>query len=241
MNFLKRRKDFEQYGFFYSVNAALEGIVHTLKSERNMRVHFLVVFLVLIAGVYLNFSAIEFMALCLTVTIVLVAEMANTALEHTIDLISTEYSLLAKMIKDIAAGAVFVSAVNAVIVGYLLFYKRLERYIGGAFSIVKQSPWHITLISLLVVVGLVLFIKVARKEKSLLRGGMPSGHSAVAFAIWVIITRITANALVSLLVFFLAFVVARSRVGKGIHTVWEVVAGSLLGMLSALLVLQLLL
>jgi diacylglycerol kinase (ATP) len=66
------------------VNAALEGVVHTLKTERNMRLHFLAGFLVLIAGLYLNFDAVEMMFLCLAVTFVLVAEMFNTAVEYKI-------------------------------------------------------------------------------------------------------------------------------------------------------------
>jgi len=226
--------------FFQSVNAALEGVVHTLKSERNMRLHFLVAFLVLIAGIYFNFSAVEFMLLCFTVTFVLVAEMFNTAIEYTIDRINDEYHPLAKIAKDIAAGAVFVSSVNAAVIGYILLSKRIGRYIGGPFFIIKQSSWHITLIVLLIVIGLVLFIKVARKEKSLLRGGMPSGHSASAFAVWVVVSFVTGNTLVCLLVFFLAVFVARSRMANGIHTLWQVVAGSVLGTLVALLVLQLL-
>jgi diacylglycerol kinase (ATP) len=227
-------------GFVYSVNTALEGIVHTLKSERNMRTHFLMGFLVLIAGVYFNLSAVEFMLLCFAVTFVLVAEMFNTAVEHAIDFISDQYHPLSKIIKDIAAGAVFVAAVNAAIVGYILVVKRIGWSLDGTFLRIKQSPWHITLIALLVVIGLVLFIKVARREESLLRGGMPSGHAAVAFAIWTMVSLITGNALVSLLVFFLAVLIAKSRMAGKIHTLWQVVAGSILGALAALLVFQLL-
>jgi diacylglycerol kinase (ATP) len=69
---------------------------------------------------------------------------------------------------------------------------------------------------------------------------MPSGHSAVAFAVWVAVTVLTANALVSILVFLLALLIAKSRVGNGIHTLWEVVAGSVLGALISLLMFQIL-
>ncbi len=225
-------------GFTRSVNTALEGIIHTLKSERNMRLHFFVGFLVLIAGLYFDLSAVEFMILCFAVTFVLMAEMINTAVEYSIDLISDEYHPLAKVIKDICAGAVFVSAVNAAVVGYFLIVRRIGAFMGGAFIKVKESPWHMTLIALLVVIGIVLLIKVLRGEKSLLRGGMPSGHSAVAFAVWVLVSLITENALVSFLVFILAFLVAKSRRSDGVHTLGQVVAGSVLGALVALLVFQ---
>jgi len=227
--------------FVKSVNAALEGVVHTLRSERNMRIHFLIGFLVLIAGVYFNLTSVEYMVLCFAVTFVLVSEMFNTAIEHIVDMHSGEKNYLAGMIKDIAAGAVFVSAVNAIIVGYILLSKKIGSTISSGFSAIRHSPWHVTFISFLLVVGVVLFIKIVRKEESLLRGGMPSGHSAAVFAIWVSVSLITDNSLISLLVFFLAFLVAKSRIASGVHTVWEVIVGSVIGVILSLMVFQILL
>lgn len=241
MNFFKKPRAFIGGNFVKSVNAALEGVVHTLKTEKNMRLHFFFGFLVLILGIYLDLTSIEFMILCFAVTFVLVSEMVNTAIEYTIDLVNDEYHPLAKIVKDIAAGAVFVSAVNAVIVGYILFFKRSDTFGGEAIiHRIKQSSPDATLITLLIVVGLVLFIKILRREKFLLRGGMPSGHSAVAFSTWTIIALITENPLVIILVFFLAFIVARSRMTGGAHNAAQVVAGSILGILVTLLVFQLL-
>ena len=221
------------------MNAAIEGIIHTLRVERNMRVHFAIAFLVIITGIYMDFSPEQFMLLCFAVAFVLVAEMFNTAVEHAIDLINDEYHPLAKIIKDVSAGAVFVASVNAAIIVYLLFFKRVGWGLDGLFK-VKQSPWHLTLITLIIVVGIVLLVKVLRHEKFLLKGGMPSGHSAVAFAIWVVISFVTENSLVSILVFFMALLIAKSRMTGEVHSFWEVVAGSVLGALTALLVFQLL-
>ena len=237
---VKRKKRYSK-GLFSSFNFALEGIVHTLTHERNMRVHFLVGFLVLILGIYINLSSVEFMLLCVTVSFVLITEMFNTAVEHSIDLIEEDYHPLAKVIKDIAAGAVFVSVINAAVVGYLILFKQVDWSGGPLLSErLRHSPWHLTLISLIVVIGLVLLIKVIRHEKELLRGGMPSGHSAVAFAVWVAVSIVTATPLVSILVFFMAVLVARSRITVGVHNMWEVIAGSFLGALTTLLVFQLL-
>jgi len=241
MRFFKRSEDTsDSRGFIQSVDAALEGIVHTLQTERNMRIHFITGFLVLIAGIYFNFGPVEFILLCFAVAFVLIAEMFNTAVEHGVDLISEEYHPMAKVIKDIAAGAVFVSAVNAAIVGYILFSRRIGTSVGDLFKMIKQSPWHITVIALLVVAGVVLVIKVARREKRLLHGGMPSGHAAIAFAVWMIVTFIAGRALISILVFFLALLIAKSRISKEVHNFWEVFAGGVLGALLALLVMQLL-
>ena len=73
-----------------------------------------------------------------------------------------------------------------------------------------------------------------------LRGGMPSGHAAVAFSIWVIISFVTRNHIAAVLVFILAFLLARSRLSGKVHTAWEVVAGSILGILVSILVFQIL-
>ena len=235
ISFKEPRKLFDG-GFSKSVNTAIEGIVHTLKHERNMRIHFLFGFLVLIAGIYMNLDSTEFMFLCFAVVFVLFAEMVNTAIEYSIDLINDEYHPLAKVIKDIAAGAVFVSAVNAAITGYLLFVKRVQLATSvEIFFRIRQSPWHITLITLLVIVGVVIFIKIMRHEKFVLRGGLPSGHAAVAFSVWTIVSLLTMNGLVSILVFLLAFVIARTRVTSGLHNTFEVILGSLLGIYSDLL------
>ncbi|MGD2278709.1 MAG: diacylglycerol kinase [Candidatus Omnitrophota bacterium] len=242
MNSPKKPKHYFDGGFIKSVNTAFEGIVHTLRHERNMRVHFGVGILVLIAGLYFNLSSLEFMILCFTVAFVLVAEMVNTAVEYSIDLINDEYHPLAKVIKDIAAGAVFVSAVNAVIIGYILFARHVQWALNkGVFVRIKQSPWHVTLISLLLIVGLVILIKMVRHERSILRGGMPSGHTAVAFSVWVVVSLVTMNGLASFLTLLLAVLIGRSRMTIKVHTFWEVFLGGVLGTFITLLIFQLLL
>jgi len=234
----KQKNKCDKRGFIPSVSAALEGVVHTLQAEQNMRLHFLVGFLAVIVGIYFNFTSSELMFLCFAVTFVLVAEMFNTALERITDLLSDKYDLAVKVIKDIAAGAVFVSSVNAAVVGYILLYKRFSGCSGRTFFTIKQSPWHITLIALVAVIGLVLLIKIVRKEKNLLSGGMPSGHSAVAFSVWIAVSMITENVAVSLLVFFLAVLVARSRMVLKIHSLWQVIVGGVLGVLVTLMLFQ---
>ncbi|MDD3089060.1 MAG: diacylglycerol kinase [Candidatus Omnitrophica bacterium] len=227
--------------FVDSVNAALEGVVHTLKSERNMRVHFGLAILALISGLYFDLGPLEMIALCFAVAFVLVSEMMNTALEHAVDMMNDEYHPLAKLSKDVAAGAVFVSAVNAVITGYILFSHKLSWGFSNSFVRIKQSPGHMTLIALLAVVGMVLFVKILGKAENLLRGGMPSGHTAVAFAIWVAVSLLTANGMVSVLVLLMAVLIARGRLTNGIHNIWEIIAGAGIGALLTLLIFQVIL
>ncbi|MFH1752776.1 MAG: diacylglycerol kinase, partial [Candidatus Omnitrophota bacterium] len=147
---------------------------------------------------------------------------------------------LARIAKDVAAGSVFVASINAVVTGYLLFSKRLPFQIESGMLKIKQSPWHITFICLILVFAVVLMAKVVFHRGTPLRGGMPSGHSAMAFSMWTIISMVTANGLIIVLTLVMAMLIARSRVIYKIHSSLEVIVGALAGTLVTLLVFQLL-
>lgn len=241
MSFYKKSENSYNFSFMRSVNAALEGIVHTLLSERNMRVHFIMGFLVIAAGIYFNLSAVEMILVVVAVTFVLVTEMLNTAIEYMSDIVTKEeFHPTVKTVKDIAAGAVFVSSVNAMITGYIVISGKIGISTGEILLKIKQTPRHVALIAILFCVGLVLLIKTVRREKNLLRGGMPSGHTAVAFAVWMSVSMLTLNSIASFLVLVLALVIARSRMVNGVHSLSEVAAGAILGAAVALLVFQIL-
>ena len=104
-----------------SFNYAFEGVIHVLRTQRNMRIHFAIAVAVLVIAVAVGVSRVELIVLLLSITFVLVSEMINTAIEGTIDAATTSFDPMAKLAKDIAAGAVLISAVNAVAVGYLVF------------------------------------------------------------------------------------------------------------------------
>jgi diacylglycerol kinase (ATP) len=108
-----------------SFNWAFEGVIHVLRTERNMRIHFGLATAVLILAFSYGVTKLELMALLIAISFVLIAEMVNTAIEATIDLATTSFDPLAKMAKDIAAGAVLIAAVNAIVIGYLVFADRL--------------------------------------------------------------------------------------------------------------------
>lgn len=221
-----------------SFNCAIEGIIYVLKTQRNMRVHFLFGVFIFLLGILLDFSRIELICLGSIITIVLFAEMINTAIEHTVDLISDAFHPLARIIKDITAGAVLLTTISATIFGYLLFIKHLEFSLVRGLNRLKDSPLHVTIIALIVVFSLVMLGKALFQKGSPMRGGMPSGHAAIAFSIWTIIIFSTSNPLIIILTLLLALVIARSRLSQGVHTVWEVAAGALLGFLVTLLLIQ---
>lgn len=227
--------------FIESVNAAIEGFLYVVKNERNMRIHFLSAIFILLLGIYFNFTPQELMILAIAMTLVLMAEMINTAIELVVDIIvQMEFHPIAKVIKDISAGAVLLTAINAIIVGYLLFSAKIPFTLEYGITRLGQSPWHLTFISIIVVLALTIIGKVTLRRGTPLRGGMPSGHAAVAFAMWAAISFITSKAIVMVLAFIMAFLIARHRIKDSIHTVWEVVAGAILGILSTALIFQLL-
>ena len=229
-----------QQSLIESFNSAIEGFVYVFKSQRNMRLHFFFALCVLLLGLFLNFTYIELVVLSLTIAFVLFAEMFNTALEHTIDLVSEDFHPLARIVKDICAGAVLLSALSAIIVGYILFANRVGVKIEGNILKIRESDWHVTFIVLLTILALVVISKILLHSGTPLRGGMPSGHSAVAFSIWTIMAFTYPNSLSIFLVFILAFLVSRSRVKGGVHSTLEAFMGALLGIVVTVLIFQVL-
>src|SRR5206468_5167966 len=109
-----------------SFNFAFEGIIHVLRTQRNMRIHFAVAVAVLVAALASGVTKLELIALLVSISFVLITEMLNSALESAIDLATTTFDPHAKLAKDIAAGAVLIATVNAVSVGYLVIANRLS-------------------------------------------------------------------------------------------------------------------
>lgn len=115
-------------GFTGTLRNSFKGIRLALKSERNIRVHFVVALLVMVTGITLKFNATEFCILLIAIAIVIIAEMVNSAIEFTLDAIfHNRYSKLVGMAKDIAAGAVMVATFISIAIGILLFGGQIIR------------------------------------------------------------------------------------------------------------------
>jgi len=113
--------------FAQSLSYAGHGIRHALRTQRNIRIHLAIAFVVFAFGVYLGLSSFELIALILTICFVLISEMINTSIEEAINLITTTHKVEAKIAKDVAAGAVLFSSICAIIVGCLIFIPHLVR------------------------------------------------------------------------------------------------------------------
>ena len=226
-----------------SFNYAIEGIIHVLRTHQNMRLHFAAAIAVLVAAVWVDVDRIELVALLISIAFVLIAEMVNSAIEATIDMATTTFDPLAKLAKDIAAGAVLIAAVNAIAVGYLVFSNEFGSSGSKLLERIRDAPVRITLIALVLTILIVIATKAWTGRGTPLRGGLPSGHAAVAFAGWMAVTYILSpdqhRFLVSTIMFIMALLVAQTRVEAGVHSALEVAYGGLLGALTSLAVFQL--
>jgi diacylglycerol kinase (ATP) len=229
---------------FESFNDAFEGVIHVLRTQRNLRIHFAIAAAVLVAAVIVGVTRFELIALLLAIAFVLIAEMINTAIEHTIDVATTSFDPMAKLAKDIAAGAVLIASVNAVAIGYLVFAHRVGDRSSRVLDRVRDVPITLTLIALVLTIIVVIATKALTGRGTPLRGGLPSGHAALAFAGWMAATYVVGDSshqfLISSLTLIMALLVAQTRVESGVHSALEVAYGGALGALVTLVVFQLL-
>lgn len=115
-----------------SFRHAGEGLRYALRTQRNTRIHLAVAVVVIAVGLWLGLTTTEWAVLALTVGFVLVGEMINTVAETLVDLVSPGYHPLAKVVKDVTAGAVLLTAIVSVVVGLLILGPPLwARLLGG--------------------------------------------------------------------------------------------------------------
>jgi diacylglycerol kinase (ATP) len=119
------RNVFKFRGLRESFNFAAKGILYLFLYHRNMRIIFMLGLAAILAGVLFHLKGIELVALCITVTLVFMAEIFNTAVELMMDSITEKYHTKIRLIKDIAAGIVLITCINALAVGYALFAQRI--------------------------------------------------------------------------------------------------------------------
>jgi diacylglycerol kinase (ATP) len=215
------------HGITDSFNYAIAGVIHGLKTQRNMQIHVVAAVVVLIASLFLNLTRLELVALFFAITLVLISEMFNTAVETMVDLITDSHHPLAGTAKDIGAGAVLIATINALAIGYLILYQRFN--MANGFLTSSPPAIHIAFVSLALVIIMVIAVKAVYGWYAFLRGGMPSGHTAVASSIWVSTTFISQNITISLLVFVIAVLIAHSRISAKIHSPIEVLVGAFIG------------
>ena len=196
---------------------AINGIIYATTTQRNVKIQLVIAVLVVIVSLFFDLSRAEFLCFLFTIILILFAEMCNTAIETVVDLYVDVYHPKAKIAKDVAAGGVVVTTINAVIVAYFLFFDKISEIGLNFIENVVNSPVHLAFAALvIVVIAILALIATAKtnKHRGLNHKFMPSGFATLAFAantiIWllakenIIITKI-ANILNLILVFLSIF------------------------------------
>lgn len=121
----KRKMQVKTKKLINSFKYAGEGIVSSFKSERNMKIHIFIMLLVVLFGILLKLSKLEWIICVMLFSIVICGELFNTAIETIVDMVSPEKNEKAKIAKDVSAGAVLVVAIGAAIVGGIIFIPKI--------------------------------------------------------------------------------------------------------------------
>ncbi|MDX1931974.1 MAG: diacylglycerol kinase [Capsulimonadales bacterium] len=212
---------------FHSFRHAAEGVLHTFRTQRNMRFHIAICSLVLLSGLIFRLERLEMAALLVVCSLVIMAELFNTAVEVVVDMITESYHPGAKIAKDAAAGGVLVASLNSVMVGGVLFLwnGRIEQL---RLRLQQPPSFYLFMTGFLLLMIVLMALKIRGEKGTLLQGGVVSGHTAVAFFLATSIIIVVGNVYASVLAILLALLVAQSRVEARIHTVREVVLGAAL-------------
>lgn len=125
MNGNKYKSGFRSFGY------AFKGLAAVFGSEVNVRIHTAIAILVIILGLILGISRMEWLAVILCIGLVIGAEVFNSALERLVDIVSPQFNEKAGLVKDIAAGAVVVSALISVIIGVVIFIPYIKSFLTG--------------------------------------------------------------------------------------------------------------
>ncbi|MBF0488619.1 MAG: diacylglycerol kinase, partial [Nitrospirae bacterium] len=167
-----------------SANNAIEGILTAARNERHVRYHLYAATAVLLFSYASGVTTAEFLIVSILTILVITTELLNTAIETVVDISSPQISEQARIAKDVAAGAVLISALGSAIVGYIILFPYLVKFFKRGLSITAHGGNEIAVLSVIIVSILVILIKsLTSKKGHPLRGGMPSGHAALSFSV----------------------------------------------------------
>jgi len=231
-------KRWKKNSYIEGINVAIMGIIDAIRTEYHMKFHSFCTVVIIAVSLLINLPKLEILILSVSIALVWVTELINTAIETTVDLVTKDYNLLAKRAKDIASGAVLVAAINAIIVGYVIFEKKIEFQLVESFYRIRNSNQRMLIVIFVVVLTLVIALKLIFKKGTPLKGGIPSGHSALGASLFTIIISLTNSYKIFVLAFLMLILILQSRIEGKIHTLLETVLGAFLGWIVTYLLLM---
>ena len=238
---LEKLKNEKNKNFFTAIGHAIDGVICAFKTERNLRIDYIIGLFVLIASLFFDFSKTEFACLCLTIGFVIFAEMINSTVEYVVDLITDKYDVRAKAAKDIAAGGVFVSALVAVVVSYFLFVDKIYMATSTVLTTILSSKLYILFTILFATIILTVILKGVFSKRKDYIVAYPSARVTLAFAMTTYVYLITKSMLVGGVSFLLSIIIAQIKVeNEKTRPIYMVFSG-LLGILLVLIIYQIIL
>lgn len=236
-----KKKDERLYNhnFIEACNNAVNGIIYAATTQSNVKKQLIIGVIIMILSLFYNFTTAEFLCLTFAVFFVIFAEMVNTAIETLVDLLVDVYHPKAKIAKDVAAGGVVITAINAIIVAYFLFFDKISD-MGIAFiQNVANSPIHLAfatiVITMIATLAIIAYSKT-NKHKVFNEKFVPSGHATIAFAANTIIWITTQNPVILILSLVMAILIAESRIQAKEHKLSEVIFSACMGILIVLII-----
>lgn len=224
--------------FFTALRHALDGVIKAFKTERNLRIDYVIGLFVLICSLFFDFTKTEFACLCLTIGFVIFAEMINSTVEYIVDLITDKYDDRAKAAKDIAAGGVLISSVVAVIVAFFLFADKLTMATTSVISTIFSSNIYILFTIIFAVIILAVILKGILGKGSNYSGVYPSARVALAFGLTTYVYIITKSILVGGVALILSIIIAQIRVENTKTRPIYMVISAIIGVLVVLIIYQ---
>ena len=225
--------------FIDAIKNALNGLIYAITTQSNIKKQLVIASIIMILSLFFDFSTTEFLCLVFAVVLVIFSEMCNTAIETLVDLYTDIYHPKAKIAKDVGAGAVVISAINALIVAYFLFFDKIADIGLNFIKNIAESPVHLAFIGVFITIILIVALKAAsttNKHKLINNNFMPSGQAGIAFAANTIIWISTDNIVILTLSLIMAILVSESRIETKKRTSREVIVGGIVGTAVTLLI-----
>ena len=233
---IDKEKKIKNSSFIDAWKNAINGIIYATTTQANIKKQLVIAVAVVIISLFFNLSKAEFL---IFLFLIIFAEMVNTAIETVVDLYVDVYHPKAKIAKDVAAGGVVITTINAIIVAYFLFFEKISD-MGIAFiQNVANSPTHLAfatiIITMIAILALIAYSKT-NKHKLFNSKFVPSGHATIAFAANTIIWITTKNAVILILSLVMAILISESRIVAKEHKLSEIIFSACLGTLIVLII-----
>ena len=224
--------------WFSASKNALNGIIRAFKTERNLRIDYVIGVIVFLSSFFFDFTKAEFASLCLTIGFVIFAEMINSTIEYVVDLLTDKIDDRAKAAKDIAAGGVLIASIVAALNAYFLFITKMKDASLILLEAILNSDIHLMVAILFVVCLSIVILKGIFSRNKNYVSSFPSARIVISYGLATYLLIVTRNLLVGGVSFVLCFMISQLKRENDRVNSWQVIISALLGILLVLIVYQ---